>query len=67
MTMSRQSSLIAVMSVLLALAIPIAARDGGQAPASGQASASSPALQRASAPAPSRTIDYNWDVRPDSL
>ena len=64
MTMSRQSTLIAVMSVLFAMAIPIAARDDRQAVASAQASTPGPAAQRASAPVPPRTIDYNWDVRP---
>ena len=62
MTMSRQSTLIAVMGVLFA--IPLAARDGGQAAASAQAPAPGPVAQRASATAPARTVDYNWDVRP---
>ena len=62
--MSRQSTLIAVMGVLFALAIPIAARDDRQAAASAQASAPGPVAQRAVTTVPATTIDYNWDVRP---
>ena len=65
MTMSRQSTLIAVMGVLFALAIPIAARDGGQArrlrPGFGSRSRGRSACPRRRR---QRTIDYNWDVRP---